>query len=280
MRKFILSLVVAVCLSLTAASYFASAHEGGPHVRLVHLAKGVAEVDVYFNHQKVAEAAAYGVTTPYLPVEGYELMVSLVPHGGKMEEALNKEPFTFTFKEGDGGHYTLVTLIGEALEVVMLPADGAPVETMSHEGHEGDMGMPASGEASGGNLKISGGFARATTSGMSGHSGMGAMGKVSAAYMMIMNSGSTPDKLIKVEGSADAVYELHESKIENDVAKMIPVEGGIEIPANGMAELKPGGLHIMIMELKGDLAPGDALTLTLTFESGTVITVDVPVKQP
>ncbi|MBE2195169.1 MAG: copper chaperone PCu(A)C [Anaerolinea sp.] len=280
MRKFILSLVVAVCLSLTAAPYFASAHEGGPHVRLVHLAKGVAEVDVYFNHQKVAEAAAYGVTTPYLPVEGYELMVSLVPHGGKMEEALNKEPFTFTFKEGDGGHYTLVTLMGEALEVVMLPADGAPVETMSHEGHEGDMGMPASGEASGGNLKISGGFARATTSGMSGHSGMGAMGKVSAAYMMIMNSGSTPDKLIKVEGSADAVYELHESKIENDVAKMIPVEGGIEIPASGMAELKPGGLHIMMMELKEDLAPGDTLSLTLTFESGTVITVDVPVKQP
>ncbi|MCC6975695.1 MAG: copper chaperone PCu(A)C [Anaerolineae bacterium] len=280
MRKFILSLIMVVCLSLTAAPYFASAHEGGPHVRLVHLAKGVAEVDVYFNHQKVAEAAAYGVTTPYLPVEGYELMVSFVPHGGKMEEALNKDPFKFTFKEGDGGYYTLVTLMGEALEVVMLPADGAPVEAMSHEGHEGDMGTPASGEAAEGNLKISGGFARATTSGMSGHSGMGAMGKVSAAYMMIMNSGGTPDKLIKVEGSADAVYELHESKIENDVAKMVPVEGGIEVPANGMVELKPGGLHIMMMDLKGDLAPGDTLTLTLTFESGTVITVDVPVKQP
>lgn len=277
MRKFILSLIMVVCLSLTAAPDFVSAHEGGPHVRLAHLAKGVAEVDVYFNQQKVAEGAAYGATTAYLPVEGYELVVSLVPHGGKMEDSLNKEPLKFTFKEGDGAYYTLVALMGESLEVVMLPVDGAPVETMSHEG---DMGMPASGEAAEGNLKISGGFARATTSGMSGHGGMGAMGKVSAAYMMIMNSGSTPDKLIKVEGSADAVYELHESKIENEVAKMVPVEGGIEIPANGMAELKPGGLHIMIMELKEDLAPGDALTLTLTFESGTIITVDVPVKQP
>ncbi|MBC6934312.1 MAG: copper chaperone PCu(A)C, partial [Chloroflexi bacterium] len=63
----------------------------------------------------------------------------------------------------------------------------------------------------------------------------------------------------------------------NDVMKMRPVEGGIEIPAGGSVELKPGGYHVMLMQLPRDLLPGQAIMLTLVFESGVELPVAVPV---
>ena len=59
---------------------------------------------------------------------------------------------------------------------------------------------------------------------------------------------------------------------------MQPVQGGLDVPANGSVTLKPGSYHIMLMKLSKDLTPGVNIKLTLKFQSGKEMTVDVPVK--
>jgi hypothetical protein len=109
-----------------------------------------------------------------------------------------------------------------------------------------------------------------------GMSGM-AMDSVSAAYMFILNRGAEAVRLVAAATDAAGLVEIHEVLMENDVMKMRPVEGGIEIPAGGSVELKPGGYHVMLMELPRDLLPGQAIMLTLVFESGVELPVAVPV---
>ena len=62
--------------------------------------------------------------------------------------------------------------------------------------------------------------------------------------------------------------------------RMSPVEGGILIPAGGVAQLRPGGLHVMLIGLTQDLEADTTIALTLTFDDGTVMELDVPVREP
>ncbi len=98
--------------------------------------------------------------------------------------------------------------------------------------------------------------------------------KNSAAYMKIENSGDAPDRLTAVKTAAAGHVMLHESRMEDGVMKMVHLPNGIEIPAHGSAELKPLGLHVMLMGLKEPLKKGDTLDLTLVFEKAG----EVPVK--
>lgn len=100
---------------------------------------------------------------------------------------------------------------------------------------------------------------------------------VSAIYARLINRGEQPDRLVVASTAAAGLVEIHESKLEGDVMQMRPIEGGLEIPAGGAVELKPGGLHIMLMELQRELVPGDAIAVTLIFESGAELVVGVPV---
>lgn len=104
------------------------------------------------------------------------------------------------------------------------------------------------------------------------------MGSNSAAYMTIRNTGAA-DNLIAASTDVAGKVELHTVTADGDVMKMEQVEK-IEVPANGEAVLKPGGFHIMLLEIKQDLKVGDTLDLTLTFEKAGKITVKVPVQMP
>jgi periplasmic copper chaperone A len=101
----------------------------------------------------------------------------------------------------------------------------------------------------------------------------------SAAYMVIQNQGSSPDRLIKIETTQAGIAEIHETKMQDDVMSMSPVSG-IDIPEKGFVELKQGSYHIMLMDLVDELKPGMSIPLTLTFEKAGTLTVDVPVRQP
>ena len=106
------------------------------------------------------------------------------------------------------------------------------------------------------------------------------MAAAGAAYMTIRNTGGEADRLISGQTPAANVIELHETLIdENGVMKMRPKEGGIEAPAGGSAELHPGGMHIMLINLKKPLETGDVIPLTLTFEKSGEMTIDVPVAE-
>ena len=103
-------------------------------------------------------------------------------------------------------------------------------------------------------------------------------GKNGAAFMTLHNHSQTPIKLIKATTSIAKTTELHTHIKEGDVFRMRPVPA-IEIPANGSAILKPGGLHIMFLGLHHPLKEKDSFDLTLEFDNGTLLTLPVPIKK-
>jgi copper(I)-binding protein len=113
---------------------------------------------------------------------------------------------------------------------------------------------------------------------MSGMPGMSASETNSAVYFVIVNDGGEADTLIGVVSEIANSAEIHETRIENDVAQMIPVSR-LDIPAHGRVEFKPSGYHVMLVGLTQDLKEGDSLKLTLQFEKSGAITIDVPIRQ-
>jgi copper(I)-binding protein len=106
------------------------------------------------------------------------------------------------------------------------------------------------------------------------------MSETGGVFMTIENQTTTADALVGATTTVCTEVELHESVLEGDVMKMRPVEGGrIELPAGQVVELKPGGLHIMLIGLQQKLAPGEAFVLTLEFEQAGQIDIEVAVQQ-
>jgi len=93
------------------------------------------------------------------------------------------------------------------------------------------------------------------------------------AFMTIRNATGTPDRLVAAASPAAARTELHAHTMTDGVMRMRPVKGGIAVPADGTVELKPGGLHVMLMDLKAPLAEGSDVPITLTFEHAGTITI-------
>jgi hypothetical protein len=93
------------------------------------------------------------------------------------------------------------------------------------------------------------------------------------AYLTI-KGGAGDDKLTSVVSDVAKRTQLHGHKNENGVMKMHAVDG-VEIPAGGMAMLKPGGNHIMLMKLKHALKEGERFPMTLHFAKAGKVTVEV-----
>ncbi len=104
------------------------------------------------------------------------------------------------------------------------------------------------------------------------------MGSMSAMFGVLRN---TSDDEVTVTGGASPVagrVELHETvKNASGAMQMQPKAAGVVIPAGGSATLEPGGDHVMLMELEGDLATGSDVSVTLRTSAGDV-TVTVPVR--
>lgn len=103
----------------------------------------------------------------------------------------------------------------------------------------------------------------------------------SAAYALLLNLTAEVDTLITVSTEAAEVSELHEMVMgAGDVMQMRPIEGGIVVPPGGTAHLKPGGLHMMLINLTGELEAGSMIELTLIFEQSGEFNLTVPVRDP
>jgi hypothetical protein len=101
--------------------------------------------------------------------------------------------------------------------------------------------------------------------------------RAGAAYMIVENAGSAEDRLLSASVDFANKVELHETKKVGDMMKMLPVEA-IPIPAKGSVELKPGGLHVMLMGLTRELKAGEKATITLKFEKAGEINVAADVR--
>jgi copper(I)-binding protein len=101
---------------------------------------------------------------------------------------------------------------------------------------------------------------------------------VAGGYMKITNNGTTPDRLIGGSSDIASSFEVHEMSMAEGVAKMRPVQGGLEIKPDQTVELKPGSYHVMFTGLKKPLGAGDHIKATLVFEKAGKIDVDYDVR--
>jgi copper(I)-binding protein len=103
-------------------------------------------------------------------------------------------------------------------------------------------------------------------------------GPNTAAYLTITNTDDQPDRLVTVKSEHADMVELHNNIEEDGVMKMRPV-AAIEIGKDPV-ELKPGGLHIMLMGLRNSFQGKDSIPLTLVFEKAGPVTLNFSVKEP
>lgn len=99
-----------------------------------------------------------------------------------------------------------------------------------------------------------------------------------AAYLTVTDHGAAPDRLIGVSSPVAARAELHTMSNDNGIMKMRALDG-LAIEPGKPAELKPGGSHIMLFDLKQPLHEGDSFPLTLTFERAGAVLVTVTVEK-
>lgn len=88
--------------------------------------------------------------------------------------------------------------------------------------------------------------------------------KSTGAFMQIHAKSDT--RLVEVKSPIAGVVELHEMTMEKDVMKMRAVTSGLLLSAGQPVDLKPGGYHVMMMDLKGPVKAGDVVPVTLVFE--------------
>ncbi|MFO8175398.1 MAG: copper chaperone PCu(A)C [Longimicrobiales bacterium] len=99
----------------------------------------------------------------------------------------------------------------------------------------------------------------------------------SAVYLTVRNSGGAPDTLTGASSPAAERVEIHESYLEGDVMRMREV-GPLPVPADGEVDLRPGGLHLMLVGLRESLLEEDTLSLVLDFRHSGSVPLEVPVR--
>lgn len=123
-------------------------------------------------------------------------------------------------------------------------------------------------------VDVKGAWARATVPGQ----------MATGAFMTLTAKDGA--KLVAVSSPVAGVAEVHEMKMDGGVMKMRAVAGGLELPAGTAVELKPGGYHVMLMDVKAPLQKDSTIALTLVFkdakgvESKTTLQVPVSATAP
>lgn len=117
-----------------------------------------------------------------------------------------------------------------------------------------------------GSLKIDNPYTRMTVAGQ----------KVGGAFMKVENKGAA-DKLIGASSTVAKEVQLHTMSMDGNVMKMRELKV-IDVPANGEVKLAPGGLHLMLIDIKAPLKKGDTVPVKLKFEKAGEVEVKFHVK--
>lgn len=99
--------------------------------------------------------------------------------------------------------------------------------------------------------------------------------KATGAFMKLQSTA--PARLVEIRSAAAGVVELHEMAMEGDMMRMRAITG-LDLPAGKAVELKPGGYHIMLMDLKQPIKAGDTVAITLVIEDANKRRSTVDVK--
>jgi copper(I)-binding protein len=101
---------------------------------------------------------------------------------------------------------------------------------------------------------------------------------VAAGYLVIENKGPNPDRLVSVAAEIAGRSEIHEMAVDQGVARMRPLARGLEIRPGAAVKLEPGGRHLMFVDLKRPLKPGERFKGTLVFEKAGPVEVEFVVR--
>lgn len=135
------------------------------------------------------------------------------------------------------------------------------------------LALGASAWAQSAAVDVQGAWARATVQGQ----------KATGAFMKLTAKENA--KLVSASSPVAGVVEIHEMKMEENVMKMRAIPS-LDLPAGKAVELKPGGYHVMLMDLKEPLKKETTVPLTLVVkddkgvESKVELTVPVSLKSP
>lgn len=102
----------------------------------------------------------------------------------------------------------------------------------------------------------------------------------SAIYFMIDNTTRQNDTLLSADCQVASHVELHMSSMSSDGTMSMHQQHSVPVPAGEKVEFKPGGLHVMLIDLPAELKVGDTFPLTLTFETYGKVQFDVVVREP
>ena len=107
-----------------------------------------------------------------------------------------------------------------------------------------------------------------------------AEGENGAVYFVLQNDSSEPDELIDVSSSIADAVEVHESSMAagTDVMQMRQVSS-VALDADSEVAFGPGGLHVMLVDVKNELKPGNVVEITLHFRNHAEIPVSVSVSE-
>lgn len=125
-----------------------------------------------------------------------------------------------------------------------------------------------SGTAMAQTVEVSNAWARATVQGQ----------KATGAFMTL--TAKADATLVSASSPVAGVAEVHEMKMEGDVMKMRALQGGLVLPAGKAVELKPGGYHVMLMDLKLPVQKDTTIPLTLVFKDAKGVQSKTELKVP
>ena len=102
---------------------------------------------------------------------------------------------------------------------------------------------------------------------------------VVAGYLELQNGGTTADRFVGGSTAEAKRVEIHETTTLDGVAKMRRLTEGVALNAGETVELKPGGIHLMLVEPTKQFAAGDKVSVTLEFEKAGKVDVQFVVKK-
>lgn len=148
----------------------------------------------------------------------------------------------------------------------VVAAIAVPAVAQQHKGHSAPA-APSSDSVKVGDLVVTAAWTRQPPDGA----------RVAGGFLKITNNGKISDRLIGGSAPFARAFEVHEMAIVDGVMKMRELAKGLEIKPGETVELKPGGYHIMYMDVTQRPKAGDKVKTTLKFETAGVVTIDVPV---
>jgi periplasmic copper chaperone A len=102
--------------------------------------------------------------------------------------------------------------------------------------------------------------------------------KTAALYMTLVNKSTADDRLVSVSTPVAGKADLHSTTTENGVMHMRPL-AALDVKPGAPTVLKPGGYHVMLMDLKGPLVAGQTFPVTVIFEKAGKVEATAKVEK-